>query len=153
MRRINLFTIPAGLSFADELARGVLQRFGSADDPLAISRALILLPTRRSIRTLGEAFARVSPAGVCALPRMRALGDFDEPEERTSDSEDEAVTPDLPTGLAEPLKALKRELLLTKLIQHWSRAQGRDGSIERIGAESPALALRLARFQSSATRG
>ena len=70
MRRINLFTIPPGAAFADELARGVLARF-SADDPFSLSRALILLPTRRAIRTLGEAFARVAPQQVSVLPRMR----------------------------------------------------------------------------------
>ena len=42
-----------------------------------LSRALILLPTRRSIRALGEAFARVAPQpSFAVLPRMRALGDF-----------------------------------------------------------------------------
>ena len=30
MRGINLFTIPAGAAFADELARGVLKRYGAA---------------------------------------------------------------------------------------------------------------------------
>ena len=64
MRRINLFTIPAGAAFADELARGVLTRFSDAVDPFVLSRVLILLPTRRAIRTLGDAFVRVSANAV-----------------------------------------------------------------------------------------
>jgi inactivated superfamily I helicase len=68
VRRINLFTIPPGASFADELARGVLARF-SADDPFELSRALILLPTRRAIRALGEAFARVVPSQISTMRR------------------------------------------------------------------------------------
>lgn len=114
MRRINLFTIPPGAAFADELARGVLTRF-SSDDPFALSRALILLPTRRAIRTLGEAFARVAPGGVSVLPRMRALGDFDDAPSLLEDDADDAVR-ELGVDLPPPLSPFRRELLLAKLI-------------------------------------
>src|SRR5271165_7064456 len=53
---LNLFTIPAGVPFLDTLATEWLERSGS--DPLAVSRGLILLPTRRA-RT-----RRGIPAGV-----------------------------------------------------------------------------------------
>jgi ATP-dependent helicase/nuclease subunit B len=143
MRRINLFTIPPGAAFADELARGVLQRY-AADDPFALSRALILLPTRRAIRTLSEAFARVAPGNVAVLPRMRALGDFDDAPSLLEDDSDDA-TRELGVDLPPPMAPFRRELLLTRLIQHWSLNLAREEEGRTLGAASPAHALKLAR--------
>lgn len=143
MRRINLFTIPPGAAFADELARGVLARF-STDDPFALSRALILLPTRRAIRTLGESFARVAPGQVSVLPRMRALGDFDDAPSLLEDDADDAVR-ELGVDLPTPLPPFRRELLLTKLIQQWSLRLAEQEDARTLGAPTPAHALKLAR--------
>ncbi|NOT42139.1 MAG: double-strand break repair protein AddB [Alphaproteobacteria bacterium] len=143
MRRINLFTIPPGAAFADELARGVLARFSSGD-PFALSRALILLPTRRAIRTLGEAFARVAPGGVSVLPRMRALGDFDDAPSLLEDDADDAVR-ELGVDLPPPLSPFRRELLLAKLIQQWSLRLAEQEDARTMGATTPAHALKLAR--------
>lgn len=143
MRRINLFTIPPGAAFADELARGVLARYAGGD-PFQLSRALILLPTRRAIRTLGEAFARVAPGRVAVLPRMRALGDFDDAPSLLEDDSDDAVR-ELGTDLPPPLAPFRRELLLTKLIQHWSLNLAAEEEARTLGAATPAHALKLAR--------
>ncbi|MDZ4866288.1 MAG: double-strand break repair protein AddB [Alphaproteobacteria bacterium] len=144
MRGINLFTIPAGAAFADELARGVLKRYG-AGDPFALSRALILVPTRRAIRTLGEAFARVSAGGVAVLPRMRALGDFDETPSPLDDPAAYDVAADVVPDMPPPLPVLRREFLLTKLIQRWALNAAKDEERSALGATTPALALKLAR--------
>lgn len=143
MRRINLFTIPPGAAFADELARGVLARF-STDDPFALSRALILLPTRRAIRTLGEAFARAASGRVSVLPRMRALGDFDDAPSLLEDDSDDAVR-ELGVDLPPPLSPFRRELLLAKLIQQWSLRLAEQEGGRTMGATTPAHALKLAR--------
>ncbi len=143
MRRINLFTIPPGAAFAEELARGVLARFAS-DDPFQLSRALILLPTRRAMRTLGEAFARVAPGGVSVLPRMRALGDFDDAPSLLEDDSDDAVH-ELGADLPAPLSPFRRELLLTRLIQQWSLKLAEQEDARTLGATTPAHALKLAR--------
>ena len=143
MRRINLFTIPPGAAFADELARGVLARF-SSDDPFQLSRALILLPTRRAIRTLGDAFARVAPGRVAVLPRMRALGDFDDAPSLLEDDSDDAVR-ELGSDLPPPLSPFRRELLLARLIQQWSLKLAEQEEARTLGATTPAHALKLAR--------
>lgn len=143
MRRINLFTIPPGAAFADELARGVLARFAS-DDPFLLSRALILLPTRRAMRTLGEAFARVAPGRVSVLPRMRALGDFDDAPSLLEDDSDDAVH-ELGADLPPPLSPFRRELLLARLIQQWSARLSEQEDARTLGATTPAHALKLAR--------
>jgi ATP-dependent helicase/nuclease subunit B len=143
VRRINLFTIPPGAAFADELARGVLARY-AGDDPFQLSRALILLPTRRAIRALSEAFARVSPERVAVLPRMRALGDFDDAPSLLEDDSDD-VTRELGADLPAPLKPFRRELLLAKLIQRWSLKLAEQEEARTLGATTPAHALKLAR--------
>lgn len=145
MRRINLFTIPAGAPFADELARGVLDRFSKEGDPFALSRALILLPTRRAIRALGDAFARVAPAGVAVLPRMRALGDFDDTPSPLDDPEGDGVAAEVAAELPPPLAPLRRELLLTRLITQWSESLAKREDRRALGTVTPAHALKLAR--------
>jgi ATP-dependent helicase/nuclease subunit B len=72
---LNLFTVPPNVPFLDALARGWLAR---GEDPLVVSRGLILLPTRRSARALAEAFLRVRDGQPMLLPRITALGALDE---------------------------------------------------------------------------
>ena len=50
----SVFTIPAGVSFVDTLAQGVMRDIGG--DPFALSDCLILLPNRRACRALRKAF-------------------------------------------------------------------------------------------------
>jgi ATP-dependent helicase/nuclease subunit B len=72
---LNLFTVPPHVPFLDALATGWL---ACGDDPLTVSRGLILLPTRRSARTLAEAFLRVHDGRPLLLPRITAVGALDE---------------------------------------------------------------------------
>jgi ATP-dependent helicase/nuclease subunit B len=72
---VNLFAIPANAAFLDALASAWLARGG---DPLAASRGLILLPTRRAARSLAEAFLRATDGRPLLLPRITALGALDE---------------------------------------------------------------------------
>ncbi len=73
----GLYTIPLSLPFVDVLAEGLLKRAG--DDPLQLSRMLVMLPTQRAARALREAFLRHSDTPLL-LPRMQALGDLDADE-------------------------------------------------------------------------
>ena len=74
---LNLFAVPPHVPFLAALARGWLASAGS-DDPLEMSRGLILLPTRRAARALAEAFLRVGEGRPMLLPRITALGALDE---------------------------------------------------------------------------
>ncbi len=69
-----LFTIPAWRPFVDDLAAGLLAQYPG---PLDLARLLLLLPTRRSIRALTEAFLRESDGAALLLPRMVPAGDLD----------------------------------------------------------------------------
>ena len=74
----NVYNMPSGVPFLDMLAKGLRRRYGDA-----LQSGLILLPTRRAVRGLGEAFVTAATEdGIRAalLPRLRPLADID-PEE------------------------------------------------------------------------
>src|SRR5690606_7192597 len=73
-----VFNIPAGQSFADSLAQGILER--ARDNPLALADCLVLLPSRRACRTLRDAFLRLSGGDAVLLPRLQPIGDVDADE-------------------------------------------------------------------------
>src|SRR5437899_2240892 len=94
-------------------------------DPLQMTRITVLLPTRRAVRSLRQTFLQIAPNGKPAgtpllLPRMRPIGDLDSDELSLSDGGEEnlAVPP--------PIPELRRRLLLTRLVLHWSERRGEE---------------------------
>ena len=135
----TLFTIPAGLSFVDSLAAGLLRRYGGG--PLDLAAVTVLLPTRRACRSLAEAFLEASEGRALLLPRLQPLGDLDaeelaflEEESGLAEAEALAVPP--------ALSGLRRQLLLTRLILAWQEAQPRDlpGGADQAARLAEALA-------------
>ncbi|MCE7886725.1 MAG: double-strand break repair protein AddB [Alphaproteobacteria bacterium PRO2] len=109
----GIYNIPAGTSFARSLAAQLIQESGSHPEALAAYR--IILPTRRAVRVLREAFLDETEGKPLLLPQMHALGDIDEEELSLSLLADET-----PTGLLDippALPPLKRQILLAKTIQ------------------------------------
>ncbi|MGE3332187.1 MAG: double-strand break repair protein AddB [Rhodospirillaceae bacterium] len=130
-----VFTIPARLAFVDVLARGILADAG--DDPLALTRITVLLPTRRACRSLREAFLRLSGGTPVLLPRMMPLNDLDEEDALFSGFASAETLASIPPAIA----PLKRQLFLARLIQ--SRAvAGRTPHLE----EALHLAAELGRL-------
>jgi ATP-dependent helicase/nuclease subunit B len=148
--RLNLYTIAPARPFLATLAEGLLASAG--DDPLTLPRVTVLLPTRRAVRALREAFLRVladgrEPGTPVLLPRMRPIGDLDSDElslvEGAADNGDLAVPPAVPES--------RRRLLLTRLVLEWGRRRGRDPLLP---GQAAALAVSLARFLDTvATEG
>ncbi len=117
-RAPDLYTIPAGVSFARSLAHGLMERYGA--DPAELGRVTVLLPTRRAARTLREAFLRLLGGRPLILPAMRPVGDVDEDEFLFFAP---AVTADLALPPAAP--PLWRQLMLTRLVEDWqTRSRG-----------------------------
>jgi ATP-dependent helicase/nuclease subunit B len=138
----SLYAIAPERPFLATLAEGLLAIAGG--DPLALSRVTVLLPTRRAVRGLREAFLRVvpdrgEPGTPLLLPRLRPIGDLDADElslvEGGADDCSLAVPPALPE--------MRRRLLLTRLVLDWGRRRGRDPLLP---GQAAALAASLARF-------
>ncbi|MDP6882691.1 MAG: double-strand break repair protein AddB [Rhodospirillales bacterium] len=111
----HIYTIPAGLPFVDALAAGLWAQAGG--EPAALARATVLLPTRRSCRSLREAFLRLRRGRPTLLPRLLALGDMDEDELALAgwqSGETEGPGGGLETPPA--LSGMRRQLLLTRLV-------------------------------------
>src|SRR5262249_57058527 len=73
-----IYAMPPGVAFVDALAGQLLAETES--DPRSLASMLVLLPTRRAVRSLSEAFLRAAEGRPLLLPRMVPLGDID-PEE------------------------------------------------------------------------
>jgi len=113
---INVFTIPPHVAFVDALAAGLLAR--TRGDPMALARAQVLLPNRRAVRALGDAFVRLSAndgKGGLLLPRMTPIGDVDADEALGRFDGDLAADAELPPAI----DPTKRRLLLAQLVRRW----------------------------------
>ncbi|WP_062112605.1 double-strand break repair protein AddB [Aureimonas sp. AU40] len=117
--RPNVFSISPGLPFLPTLAEGVLSgrflpdhRF--ANDPLALAGLTILVPTRRAVRALAEEFTRRLGGAAAILPRIRPLGDADDPS---------ALFEEGPGAeLIAEMNVLERRLLLARLVRIWKES-------------------------------
>ena len=149
----RIFTIAADRPFLATLATGLVDLAGG--DPLRLSRITVLLPTRRAVRALREAFLRLTGEGSAAgapllLPRMRPIGDLETDEigfdGSTGEGADEATLA-VPPAIPE----VRRTLLLTRLVLDWSAAE--DGR-PLLPGQAAALARALARLlDAAATEG
>ena len=73
----RVYTLPPEADFLAAVAETLRDSLGADQDPAALARALILTPTRRAARALGEAFAEAGGGGAAILPMIRPLGDVD----------------------------------------------------------------------------
>jgi ATP-dependent helicase/nuclease subunit B len=132
---MNVFTIPATVSFVDALAKGLLERAGN--DPLKLAAMTVLVPNRRAARSLRDAFLRNSNGVALLLPAIRPIGDVDEDALALSpgfDTFDNRV----------PVNALRRQLVLARYL---TKAQFASFGGETFTmAQALSMAADLARF-------
>ncbi|GER05362.1 double-strand break repair protein AddB [Iodidimonas nitroreducens] len=129
VRAPSVYTIGPAHSFVDALARSLLDQYG--DQPLALGAIQILLPNRRSARSLREAFLRNHGGRPMLLPRMLAIGDVDE------DALDITAPASDLIDLRPAISDTDRLFYLTRLCLQIPENHGRPGSM--------AAALKLAR--------
>ncbi|WP_298194130.1 double-strand break repair protein AddB [Novosphingobium sp.] len=77
-RKPNVYSIAAHRGFADALVAGLIPRYH--EDGFGLARLTLLLPSRRAVRIVTEAFIRASGGdggGGLLLPRMAVVGELD----------------------------------------------------------------------------
>ena len=137
-----VFTIDAGFPFGDALANGLLMRFGTGPD---LARVTLLVPTRRAVRAMRDAFLRQTDGVPLLLPVIRPIGDVDEDDLAAMEAityaarETDTALTDLPPAVP----GLTRQFRLAKLIAAWGSGTGQP---EIGAAQALELAAELARF-------
>ena len=106
----KVFTIRPDRPFVDVLAQSLLDETGGAPEKLADYR--ILLPTRRAVRALTEAFLRRAGGRTVLLPHLTPLGDLDEEDLALAGEDAAAGNLDIPPALS----GMRRQALLARLI-------------------------------------
>jgi ATP-dependent helicase/nuclease subunit B len=119
--RPNIYTIPTGVSFADVLAREIDRQVRG--DPAATAEFLILVPNRRAVRTLQEAFVRAAKGEPRILPDIQPIGDISD--------EDLLFEPAFSQAGAElaldpPIPRIRRLLLLARQIRQAAAGLGQS---------------------------
>ncbi len=124
----RVFTMPPAVSFLDSLARRLLIELDRPETPFALSDAIILLPTKRAARALGQAFLDARGGAATLLPRIRTLGDID-PDDAGLAELGETIDA---TPVIDPLA---RRLTLARLIRaRDSQADWSDDPVAALGA-------------------
>ena len=105
----NIYNIESHLPFADNFAKGLLQRY--QDDLPAVQ---IYLPTVRSIKSLSAAFDKLQKGKAILLPSMFSLSDAPQDEMDFDDSKINLTGKEIPN---KPIGEQERLFLLAKLVQ------------------------------------
>ncbi len=155
----RLYTIPPDVSFLDTLAHSILTgdlpvAGGEPPDKLDLARWTVLLPTRRAVRALQDAFLRMSGNDALLLPRIRPLGDVDEDELELASPREAGEDAVLALSLPPAIGILDRRLALTTLVLRWSRiaaetAEGEGTRTRATPAQAASLAAQLAVLMDS----
>ena len=106
MRRPEIYSIAPHVAFVDALALGLIARTGG--DGMALAGTHVMLPNRRAVRTLTDAFVRHSGGGLL-LPRMTPVGDLGD------DAFDRFASGGSPVPA--PVPTLQRRLELARLVR------------------------------------
>ncbi len=131
----KIYNISLTNSFADVVAEKFLTEY--KDTPLALADVLFLLPSRRAVKTLSDAFVRLQGMEPTLLPKMLPIGDVEEDELLlTGTGENQAVLDLLPA-----INRTERLLLFTKIIM----AKPNEFGLEKMPlAQACSLAQELA---------
>ena len=116
----QVYSIAAHRGFADALVAGLVPRYG--EDGFGLARLTLLLPSRRAVRTVTEAFVRHSGQGLL-LPRMAVVGDLDLDETLGALLDPLGAGEDIPPA-ADPLRRWLRLAENLRLVKGDAAPQG-----------------------------
>ncbi len=108
--RKKIYNVPASCGFTDILAQKFLNEY--CENRQALSDVLFLLPNRRAVKALTDAFVRAEGMSPMLLPRMMPLGETEEDELfLTGGGSREYLS-----GMFPAISSTERNLLFTKII-------------------------------------
>jgi ATP-dependent helicase/nuclease subunit B len=139
----RLFTVPHGRPFLRAVAEALLagqlpSPQGRRFEPLELAGISLLLPTRRDIAAVQDAFLQAANGAALLLPKIKLISHLsDAPAPLAADDGEQR------SGEGKPqIGKLERELALARLVLQWSRAMA--ASHGRTSARTPAQAVRQA---------
>ncbi|MGB1539477.1 MAG: hypothetical protein ACPG80_00810, partial [Rickettsiales bacterium] len=142
MQPVHLYTIAPDRPFVDVLAQGLMEH--ANHDPMALANIRVLLPTRRAIKSLKEAFLKLSHGKPMLLPQMQPVGDVDEEELALT-----SLIAEQQAELLPQMSASRRVLLLAMLVWRFQKLE--LGHVARMD-QSVQLARELAAFLDDVAR-
>lgn len=108
--RKKIYNVPASCGFTDVLAQKFLDEY--RENRQALADVLFLLPNRRAVKALADAFVRAEGLSPMLLPRMMPLGEAEEDELfLTGGGSKEYLS-----GMFPAISGTERSLLFTKII-------------------------------------
>jgi len=146
--RPRIYTVPHGTPFFAALAEALLAGRLSLPSarppaPLELAGITLLLPTRRDIGALQDAFLKAADGAALLLPNIKLISHIsDAPHPFADASAGEATLADARPAIGK----LERELALTRLVLQWSEAIGHGRSSARTPAQAVRQAKELARL-------
>lgn len=151
--RPNIYNVAPGRPFLEEVARAILSGNLPAPGapkpgPFDLPAMTILLPTRRATRALQEAFLKASGGRAMLLPAIRPIAEAEE-DQGLIESLARGLDGDAALAMPPAVGKLERQLVLTELVNAWSRALrdtgvGESADSPNPGAGTPAQAANLA---------
>ena len=149
-RRGRVYTVPHGTPFLEALAtallagqlapprRGLRRSKTLSSDPFALAAVTLLLPTRRDISAVHQAFLKAAGGAALLLPTIKLIAHTGDGLDLLIDAAGEAVADARPQ-----IGKLERELALTRLVIKWVEAMAATPGA--VGARTPAQAVRQAK--------
>ncbi len=129
-----IYTMPSGEPFLRNLAIGLRSSLGED-----LSKALILLPTRRAVRALADEFVKLSTGRATLLPLMRPLADMDE-------NEPPFTTGNLDFEIPPAIDPVRHRFELAKLVAAKMAHEGPESGMAPDAASALAMTEPLARL-------
>jgi len=146
---LNLFSIPADVAFIPTLTTALLDGvlcsgFDLRGDPLLLSDTTIFVPTQRAVPVVQAEFLSQLGNDGALMPRIRALGQFDDTELVLDQGADTPIDRVGTARIPPQVDPVERRLALTRLALAWADSIADGGDDPIIIPASPADACRLA---------
>lgn len=130
----HLFAVAPGRPFFQDVVAAILADHG--DQPERLADLKMFVPSRRAVRSLKEAFAKLYPGGAVLLPKITAVADLSEDDIVSGRLEQQSgPLPDAPSGMSKRLFLAgayrQAQVQLGRMEPSWPAALRAAGELSR----------------------